>query len=659
MGIVLKAEHISLRQLVAVKVLSLSPGEDEGLLLRFLIEMRVVARLQHPNLVSAIDAGRATSDDPDAPVLHYFVMEFVDGRDLEAYVLDEGRLPIAQACGLVYQIVSALVETHKQDLIHRDIKPANILVAKGGQAKLLDFGLARHLRNRLTEPGAVLGSVDYMAPEQARDASNVDIRADIYGLGGTLYWCLARQAPFPTTSNFTRDFMTRMTQQAPSVRLLRPDVPPALDMVIARMMALSPDDRYATPQAVLRALLPFLGEWNGDLPAASPAARAEPCTVPTQGSLSSVVSGSYVRMNRVLVVDDEEAIRTLCQLTLAAENLECEGVANGLKALEVLALRPFDLILLDIDMPEMSGLEVVRRVRERPPCPNLKIVMFSGRTSTEAMAVLLQAGANDFLHKPFKAVELRARIQAHLDLKKAQDRSDLLNSRLLAMNVELERNLSARDSDLVHARNALVLALAKMTERRHSETAGHLVRMQRYVRCLAEEAACLPPFATLIDTGYIGMLECCAPLHDIGTVGLPDHILLKPGKLTTEERLLMQEHTTMGAETLQEVALRHGSALGFLQMAIDIVRHHHERYDGTGYPDHLTDGSIPLAARIVALADVYDALRSRRAYKPALSHGAALQIMAEGSEGHFDPSLLPVLHSCADHLERIFRECGN
>jgi response regulator RpfG family c-di-GMP phosphodiesterase len=182
------------------------------------------------------------------------------------------------------------------------------------------------------------------------------------------------------------------------------------------------------------------------------------------------------------------------------------------------------------------------------------------------------------------------------------------------------------------------------------------MRVQSYCRVLAESAAKIPLHADQIDENFIQLLECCAPLHDIGKVALPDHILMKPGKLTPEERILMQEHTTIGADTLQEVARQHGSAVVFLQMAIDIARHHHERFDGTGYPDRLAGTAIPLSARLVALADVYDALRSRRVYKPSLSHSAALQIMLAGSPGQFDPTLIPALEAAGPRMEVIFKD---
>jgi putative two-component system response regulator len=277
-------------------------------------------------------------------------------------------------------------------------------------------------------------------------------------------------------------------------------------------------------------------------------------------------------------------------------------------------------------------------------------------STSDEMAQMLLAGADDYLTKPFSVIQLQGRVKTALRLKDAQDRAALLNRHLLTVNAELERNLDNRDSDLVSSRNALVLALAKLVELRDSESSSHLYRLQHYCRTLAEKAAAMPLFANQVDGHFIEMLECCAPLHDIGKVGLPDHILLKPGKLMPDERILMQAHTTIGSETLREVARQNSTALAFLQMAIDITRHHHERYDGSGYPDRLAGNAIPVAARIVAIGDVYDALRMRRLWKPALSHAATLQLMTEASVGHFDPGLLQAFLACATEFDRIFRE---
>jgi response regulator RpfG family c-di-GMP phosphodiesterase len=326
------------------------------------------------------------------------------------------------------------------------------------------------------------------------------------------------------------------------------------------------------------------------------------------------------------------------------------------EALEAVRGQSCDLVLLDIDMPRMNGRETLKWLREAPPCPHLKVILFSGRESGDDMAELLLAGADDYIPKPFSVVQLQARIKAALRFKDAQDRSEMLNQRLVATNSELESSLSDRDFNLAQVRNGLVLALAKLVEYRDSETGQHLLRMQRYCECLAEEAAKAPPFDQQIDARFIALLVGCVPLHDIGKAVVPDHILLKPGKLDPTERLIVQRHTIVGREALSALTVQHGLPPAFLQMAMDIACHHHERFDGQGYPDQLAGSDIPLAARIVALADVYDALRARRVYKPSLSHATAVQVMSKVSEGQFDPGLLAAFTRCAPQFDRIFTD---
>lgn len=659
MGVVFKAEHIFLRRLVAIKVVPLAaevvplyPDQDAALRHRFYTEMRTIAQLQHPNIVSVFDAGTATSTDAEEPVLHYFAMEYVPGIDLEHFVKSHGPLPVVQACDLMHQIASALMETDRHKLIHRDIKPSNILVTSEGQAKLLDFGLARHFdHSRLTEPGSILGTVDYMAPEQVRDASTVDIRADIYALGGTLFWCLTGQKPFPSQGNAVVDLTNRLNQEPPSLHKLAPEVPPELEQVVRKMMALQPDDRYASPQEVCQALLPFLQEESAE-------DLLEPLPH-TNGKAVPVVHLKHTsepRVQRVLIVDDETDLRQFCRLVLESDHLKCDEAGDGFAALQAIEAQTYDLVLLDINMPRLSGLEVCTQLRRDGVTPHQKILLFSGHLGVDDMAQMLLAGADDCITKPFSMVQLRSRVQALLRLKEAQDRSDSLNSHLHRLNEKLEKHLQATSADLLHVRNGLVLALARVVEYRENQSGHHLLRLQRYCRVLAEEAAQLPVFAERIDTAFVQMLECCAPLHDIGKMGVPDHILLKPGKLDGEERMLMQAHTTIGADALQAVAAQNGSALGFLQMAIAIARHHHERHDGRGYPDGLSGDAIPLAAQIVHVGDVYDGLRCRRSYKPAISHATAVQVMSEGSAGQFHPDLLQAFQKCAPAFEQIFRE---
>lgn len=648
MAVVFKAEHLDMRHLVAIKVLPMAASNDPYLQSRFTSEMRTIAQLRHQNIVAALDAGRAMSQDGSS-LLWYMVMEYVPGQDLEEYIVTHGPQSPAKAVNLIHQIAGALIETSKAHLVHRDIKPSNIMVTADDVAKLLDFGLSRNDDVRLTQPGVVLGTIDFMAPEQARDASTVDIRADIYGLGGTLYFALTGRLPFPGGRNPMDVLAHRLTAAPPSLRAVRPELPPELDVVLAKMMATRPEDRYQTPRAVMKALLPFL----------KPEARETGPLLPgdVQGASDSAACIALPpRSHRALVVDDEESIRRFCRMLLEVSGIEVLQAGTGEEALAVLDKQPVDLVLLDVKMPGMNGIEVLRKLREKPPSANLKVIFLSGHLTSDEMAELLQMGADDFLNKPFSMVQLQGRVRAALRLKDAQDRATLLNQRLIAVNGELESNLESQAGDLTAIRNALVVALARLVSHRDGDEGKHPQRMQRYCRSLAEEAAKLPAFRDQITEPFIAMLECCAPLHDIGKSGLPDHILLKPGKLTGDERVLMQTHTTLGAETLRAVAEQYPAAGGFLHMAIDIVRHHHERFDGTGYPDRLSGNAIPLAARLVSIADVYDALRCRRAWKPALSHPAALQLMTEASAGQFDPALLQVFAQCATDLERIHKE---
>ncbi len=361
-------------------------------------------------------------------------------------------------------------------------------------------------------------------------------------------------------------------------------------------------------------------------------------------------------ISRVLIVDDQAEIRRVCRMALESEGHTCDEAGTGPDAVNQAGLVPYDLVLLDVDLPGFSGVEVLRHLRRRPLTPHLKVVMFSGNASGDELSRLMLAGADDFLTKPFSMVQLRARVQAALRLKDAQDRSDVLNRHLLKLNGELERLIEDRDGELLHARNGLVLALAKLVEHRSTETGSHLLRLQGYCRVLAEAVAELPAFSPLVDANFVRTLADCAPLHDIGKAALPDSILKKPGPLDSVERLAMQAHTLIGADTLREVMKRHPFATAFLHMAVEIARSHHEKWDGTGYPDRLAGQEIPLSARVVAIADVYDALRSRRVYKSGLNHTMAVATMIEHTPGHFDPALLEVFGTIANRFDRVFQD---
>jgi response regulator RpfG family c-di-GMP phosphodiesterase len=651
MGVVYRGEHILMRRPVALKVLQTPPEQGAILLKRFFTEMRVLARVQHPNIVGALDAGVRLAGEHETQNFHYLVMEYVIGTDLEKMV-EKAPLSVSHACELTYQMASALEETHRHGLIHRDIKPSNILETPDGAGKLLDFGLALHFgRRRWTNPGTLLGTLSYMAPEQAADSASVDIRADIYGLGATLYFSLTGKPPFTSQGTWTHQVAARLTQPPPEVRAVRADVPVELDAVIRRMMAHLREDRYPTPQSVMRALLPYV----------TPAVKFGSQRVKSDASIMlSDVDGltpAQPVAPRILIVDDEAPVRHVCRTFLYHEGFECHEARDGAEAVQILGERNFDLVLLDVDMPKLTGPQVLRRLREQPPSNHLKIIMMSGGVSADELAEMLALGADDYLAKPLGRQQLIARAKAALVHKATQDRSESLHQQLLSINAQLERALAARQGDLVQARSALVFALAKIVESRSQETSGHLTRMSHYAGTLARYARKIPRYAAMLDEPFLKTLESCTPLHDIGNVALPDHVLRGGNRFEPEDIMIQQAHTTIGADTLQSVAKRDRNAAAFWQMAIDIARHHHEQFDGAGYPDRLSGNDIPLAARIVALADAYDTLRRPIGLGIALAHHAAVELIVEGSHGRFDPLLLQAFgHGHAD-LQRIFQSC--
>ncbi len=645
MGVVFRGEHLTFRTPVAIKALYVEGQKHRRSVDRFFLEVRAVATLKHPNIVAAIDAGEEPAAGPDGQAVPYLVMEYVPGSNLEDLIERDGPMSVARATGYAHQIADALTEAHRCGLVHRDIKPSNIIVGPNGLAKLLDFGVARlpATTDRVTQDGARLGTVGYMAPEQARNPRDVDGRADVFGLAATVFFALTGQDPFlPPGGSST-------AQNLPTLREFRSEMPAELDAALARMMALDPAVRTPTAAAAMRELSQFLG-WAGPNP--TPVTIAFPTARPA-------VHAPEGRGARVLIVDDEEAIRRVCRIALQHEPVSCDEAGTGPDAVASAMAHPYDLILLDVDLPGLNGELVLRKIRQQPPSAHLKVIMLSGRTPGDDLSRLLAAGADDFLTKPFSVVQLRSRVKAALRLKEAQDRSDLLTNRLAASNGEMERALSARDGELIHARGAMVLALAKLVERRSSETGAHLLRLQRYCRVLAEAAVRTPAFADRLDPEFVMAIEAAAPLHDIGKVAIPDIVLNKPGRLTPDERAIMETHTTAGADTLAEVSARYPFATGFFHTAIEIARYHHEKWDGTGYPDRLSGEGIPLSARLIAVADVYDALRGRRVYKPGFSHESAVAEMLDKSPGHFDPALLSIFRQIAGQFDRVFRDAAD
>jgi response regulator RpfG family c-di-GMP phosphodiesterase len=649
MGVVFLGEHTLMKRLAAIKVFPVDEDSPAMLLERFYAEMRIQADLHHPNLVTAYDGGQLAPPSPGMALLLYLVMELVPGGDLEQYVVEHGPVPLAQACEWIRQAACGLQEAHDHHLIHRDVKPSNLLLTEQRSVKVGDFGLARQFSSRLTDPKALLGTLEYMAPEQSHDASTVEAQADIYGLGASLFWLLTGEPPFPPTRGLAEAVRQLQHTRPRRVRELRPEVPVALDDLIARMLDPDPASRPALPLTVMNALLPYAvtrhssSEFLLDLPSGT-------------GAIARTVFGaSPAPRPRVLVVDDEPGFRHVARAILGRLGMECmeaEDAEAGWK--QALAV-PFDLVLLDLNLPGMSGYQLCQKLRARAQPTWQKIIVVSGMGDQNQLSEALAKGADDYIPKPFELRQLDAKVRHALRLKEAQDRADLLTQELLRTNQQLESSLAARTQDVRLAQDALLFAMAKMAESRDGETPGHLQRLQRYVRCLAQQAAVAENWAGVVDHAFLEQLERCTPLHDIGKIGLPDHVLLKPGPLDPEERELMKTHTLIGDRILEALGREHGQSLGFLGTATAIVRHHHERYDGQGYPDGLAGDDIPAAARLVAVADVYDALRRRRYHKPALGHEQAVHILLCESAGQFDPALLRAFEACAAEFERIYR----
>ena len=312
---------------------------------------------------------------------------------------------------------------------------------------------------------------------------------------------------------------------------------------------------------------------------------------------------------KILIADDDEIAVDLLAHTLESAGYEVETVFDGLSAAERIANGAARIVITDWDMPGLTGEELCRQVRAQEADGYIYMILLTGRNGRGEVVRGLSAGADDFIAKPFHPEELVCRVRTG------------------------ERVLS------LETREVAIFALAKLAESRDSETGAHLERVQRYSRVLAQQLARHAEYASQIDAEFIRLVYLTSPLHDIGKVGVPDAVLLKPGRLTPEEFEIMKTHATIGAATLDAALTRYPSAR-FLKIARDIAASHHERWDGGGYPLGLAGEDIPLAGRIVAVADVYDALTSKRVYKEAFSHEKAYALILGECGTHFETGIV-------------------
>ena len=357
---------------------------------------------------------------------------------------------------------------------------------------------------------------------------------------------------------------------------------------------------------------------------------------------------------RILIVDDDDLNRKIIGKILG-EEYETEMATTGEACLEVITEFAPDLVLLDIMMPGLDGYEVCRRIKAAPHGERVQVILVSGKASIKERTAGFDAGADDYLVKPFGHGELLAKVRIQLRLQASL--IDLANAhfQIQSHHAQLENLVQMRLTEIVETSHEAVFALAKLAESRDPVTGRHLDRVRSYCQILAEQLSKEGPYTEQIDDQFLKDMYLSSPLHDIGKVGIPDVVLLNPDRLSTHEFEVMQRHTTIGSDALEEAA-GHTKDGGFLKMAAEIARYHHERFGGGGYPDGLTGLAIPLAARIVALADVYDELTSVRVYKDAFEPTVA-RSMIEAEEGkHFDPAVVEAFRARHDDFVKVLNE---
>jgi putative two-component system response regulator len=338
------------------------------------------------------------------------------------------------------------------------------------------------------------------------------------------------------------------------------------------------------------------------------------------------------------VVDDLAMNRELLTIMLETRGHEVVCAHSAQQAFVVARQQPPDLVLMDISMPDMDGVRACAELRTCPGCEDVPVIFISALSESRDKVRAFDAGGVDYIAKPFQMDEVLARVDTHLTMSRTRRHLEHRNHRL--------------EARCAQANMATIFAMSKLAESRDDDTGKHLERVQIYCRMLAEELLGRGEFAGEIDAAFVENIYHASPLHDIGKVAIPDAILCKPGKLNEEERRTMQSHAARGATTLESVAALHPWN-AFVVMGVRIARSHHERWDGNGYPDRLAGEDIPLCARIMAVADVYDALTTQRCYKAAFTHEESVSHLVAGRGSQFDARVVDAFHRLESKFEAV------
>lgn len=347
---------------------------------------------------------------------------------------------------------------------------------------------------------------------------------------------------------------------------------------------------------------------------------------------------------KILIADDSKADVALIGSILSDYTLLT--AYDGVETLERIDENPdVDILILDISMPRMNGFEVLEAMRDRPEGRNIATLILTNSDEIDNEMRGLDLGAVDYIRKPLNIRSLRKRVELHIKLKNARDELEQQN------NI-LEMKVRERTRESILTRDVTIRALVGLLEIRNIESSNHTKRTQHMMRSLCNALRLQEPFRSILTEAYSAELFDTTPLHDIGKVGIPDHILLKPGKLTPEEFEIMKKHTTYGAEALRCTGDESGS-LSFIRTASEIAGTHHEKFDGSGYPLGLKGKEIPFAGRLMAIIDVYDALVNKRVYKPAFPHEEAMEIIGNDRGKHFDPDITDAFFQIQPELKQI------
>ncbi|MEB3319604.1 MAG: two-component system response regulator [Cyanobium sp.] len=365
--------------------------------------------------------------------------------------------------------------------------------------------------------------------------------------------------------------------------------------------------------------------------------------------MSEIPSETAERSATVLVVDDTPENLQLMNALLRTQ-YRVRLANSGETALQLARQEPLpDLILLDIMMPGLDGYGVCRQLKADGLTRSIPVIFLTAMNQESDQEEGFRCGCVDYITKPISPPLVMARVATHVSLKHANDR-------LADSNRYLQAEVEHRTREVQKVQDVTILAMASLAETRDNETGMHIRRTQNYVKALAEELRQRSSYGAELDDEVIDLLYKSAPLHDIGKVGIPDGILLKPGKLDAEEFQLMKQHAELGARIIASAERLLEAPSSFLRFARAIAHHHHENWDGSGYPDALAGGAIPLSARLMAVADVYDALISKRCYKSAFTHEEACAFIVGQSGQKFDPTVVVAFERVADRFAAIAAE---